>query len=68
MTREEIGLALDQERRGTVPDLWDRVALGPYELMRQGECVILCKGNTVVWSSPGKPTPRDADQRQQNFD
>lgn len=79
MTREEIGLALDVERR-EVADLWERVTLGPYTLMRQGECVLLIDGNMVLWSLAETKTSSNLsverrntaysllDQRQPNFD
>jgi hypothetical protein len=53
LTREEIGLALDAERKlGTPPvDLWSRVTLGRYTLMKQGSTVLLVKDNTIVWSA-----------------
>lgn len=69
MTREEVGLTLDQERRAAVTDLWTRVTLGQYTLMKQGECVLLVKGETIVWAeSACAPAQRDPDQRQRNFD
>lgn len=67
MNREQVGLMLDHERRHGVVDLWERVTLGPYTLMRQGPCVLLVKKNTVVWSEAEKLAP-DADQRQPSFD
>jgi len=62
VTRQEIGEQLDRDRK-----LWSSVQLGAYVLMQQRYCTLLVKGETIVWSE-NLPVPRDADQRQPNFD
>ena len=56
MTREEVGLALDADRKHTA-NLWRSVTLGQYVLMQQGDRVLLVSNNTIVWSSAEHAKP-----------
>lgn len=52
MTREEIGLALDAERRLSAKpvNLWRTVHFGDYALMQQGWSLLLIKHGGIIWS------------------